>query len=72
MTTTQRPRLEKTTSGAPLLRIDDVFLVRGRSGAWLLDFTAVVAGRSKQVAVHIGRRRDLDLLVVELRGLNAK
>jgi hypothetical protein len=55
-----------------LLRIDDVFLVRGSSGAWLLDFTAVVAGRSKQVAVHIGRRRDLDLLLVELRGLNAK
>ena len=68
MTDTRGARLEHTAGGALMLRVDDVLLVRGSGGAWLIDLTAVVAGRTRQVAVHIGRRRELDLLLAELRG----
>ena len=68
MASSRGPRPEFTAEGAPLLRVDDVLVLRPWSGAWLIDFTTVVAGSTRHSAVSIGRHRDLDRLLIDPGG----
>jgi len=59
-------KVERTASGLPFLRLENVFLLRGHKGAWSVDFMAVVGHATTHVMVHIGRRRELDQLLARL------
>jgi hypothetical protein len=58
----QRPLVERSTSGNPMLRCDDVLLARDDRGAWILGLKLPVAGGHEYVHIRIGRHRALDRL----------
>ena len=62
----RRPVVERSESGGLILRFDNVLLVRGSRGTWLLDLQAHVGGGHRRVQVPIGRHKVFDRFAVEL------
>jgi hypothetical protein len=62
----RRPVAERSENGGLILRFDDVLLVRGNRGTWLLDLQAQVGGAHRRLQVPIGRHKLFDRFAVEL------
>ena len=62
----RRPVAERSESGGLILRFDNVLLVRGIRGTWLLDLQAHVGGAHRSLQVPIGRHKVFDGFAVEL------
>jgi hypothetical protein len=62
----RRPVVERSESGGPILRFDDVLLVRGSRGTWLLDLQTQLGGAHRRLQVPIGRHKVFDRLATEL------
>ena len=62
----RRSVVERSESGSLILRFDNVLLVRGSRGTWLLDVQAHVGGASRRVQVPIGRHKVFDRFAAEL------
>jgi hypothetical protein len=61
----RRPVAERSESGGLVLRFDDVLLLRGAGGTWLLDLEAQVGGSHRRLQVPIGRHKVFDLFAAE-------
>ena len=61
----RRPVAERSENGGLILRFDDVLLVRGNRGTWLLDLQAQVGGVHRRLQVPIGRHKVFDSFAVE-------
>jgi hypothetical protein len=57
---------ERSENGGLILRFDDVLLVRGNRGTWLLDLQTQVGGAHRRLQVPIGRHKVFDRFAVEL------
>jgi hypothetical protein len=64
----RRSVAERSDSGGLILRFDNVLLVRGSHGTWLLDLQARADGAHRRLQVPIGRHRVLDRFAAELLG----
>jgi hypothetical protein len=62
----RRPVAERSESGGLILRFDDVLLVRGNRGTWLLDVQTQVDGGQRRLQIPIGRHKVFDSLAAEL------
>ena len=62
----RRPVVERSESGGLILRFDNVLLVRGTHGTWLLDLQARADRAHRRLQVPIGRHRVLDRFAAEL------
>jgi hypothetical protein len=62
----RRPVAERSENGGLILRFDDVLLVRGNRGTWLLDVQTKVGGGPRRLQIPIGRHKVFDRLAVEL------
>ncbi len=62
----RRPAVERSESGGLILRFDDVLVVRGSHGTWLLDLQTQVGGAHRRLQVPIGRHKVFDRFAVEL------
>lgn len=62
----RRPVVERSESGGLILRFDNVLLVRGSRGTWLLDLQTQVGGAHRRLQVPIGRHKVFDKFAVEL------
>jgi hypothetical protein len=62
----RRPVAERSENGGLILRLDDVLLVRGNRGTWLLDVQTQVGGVRRRLQVPIGRHKVFDRFAVEL------
>ena len=62
----RRPMAERSESGGLMLRFDNVLLVRGIRGTWLLDLQAQVSGTHRRLQVPIGRHKVFDRFAVEV------
>ncbi len=49
------------------MRVDDVLLLRGDRGTWLIDLKVRSAGGSRSLQIPIGKHRAIDRLAWELR-----
>jgi hypothetical protein len=61
----RRPVAERSESGGLVLRFDDVLLLRGGSGTWLLDLEAQVGDTRRRLQVPIGRHKVFDRFAAE-------
>jgi hypothetical protein len=64
----RRPVAERSANGGLLLRFDDVLLIRGARGTWLLDVQALVGGAHRRMQIPIGRHKVFDRFAVEMLG----
>jgi hypothetical protein len=62
----RRPVAERSENGGLILRFDDVLLVRGNRGTWLLDVQTQVGGGQRRLQIPIGRHKVFDSLAAEL------
>jgi len=62
----QRHLLERSAGGGPILRCDDVLLLRGDRGTWLIDLQVKVGGVQRRLQVPIGRHKALSRLATEI------
>jgi hypothetical protein len=62
----RRPVAERFENGGLLLRFDDVLLVRGARGTWLLDVQALVGGAPRRMQIPIGRHKVFDRFALEV------
>ena len=62
----RRSVVERSESGSLILRFDNVLLVRGTRGTWLLDLQAHVGGAQRRLQVPIGRHKVFDRFAAEL------
>lgn len=62
----RRSLVERSESGGLILRFDNVLLVRGSRGTWLLDLQARAGGAHRPLQVPIGRHKVLDGFAAEL------
>ncbi|HVC43104.1 MAG TPA: hypothetical protein VND54_14085 [Candidatus Saccharimonadales bacterium] len=62
----RRPVAERSDSGGLMLRFDDVLLVRGNRGTWLLDVQTQVAGAHRRMQIPIGRHKVFDRFAAEV------
>jgi hypothetical protein len=62
----RRPVAERFENGGLLLRFDDVLLVRGARGTWLLDVQALVGGAQRRMQIPIGRHKVFDRFALEV------
>jgi hypothetical protein len=62
-----RPVVEETPDGQAVMRVDDVLLLRGDRGTWLIDLKVRSAGGSRSLQIPIGKHRAIDRLAWELR-----
>jgi hypothetical protein len=62
----RHPVAERSDNGGLILRFDDVLLVRGNRGTWLLDVQTQVGGAHRRLQVPIGRHKVFDRFAVEL------
>jgi len=62
----RRPVAERSENGSLTLRFDDVLLVRGSRGTWLLDVQTRVGGAHRRLQIPIGRHKVFDRFAVEL------
>jgi hypothetical protein len=62
----RRPVVERSESGGLILRFDNVLLVRGSRGTWLLDLQAHAGGAHRRLQVPIGRHKVFDGFAAEL------
>ena len=66
--THRRPVAERSANGGLLLRFDDVLLIRGARGTWLLDVQALVGGANRHMQIPIGRHKVLERFALETLG----
>jgi hypothetical protein len=62
----RRPVAERSENGGLLLRFDDVLLVRGARGTWLLDLQTPVGSAHRHIQVPIGRHKVFDRFALEM------
>ena len=62
----RRPVAERSENGDLILRFDDVLLVRGNRGTWLLDVQTQVGGTHRRLQIPIGRHKVFDRFAMEL------
>ncbi len=62
----RRPVAERSENGGLILRFDDVLLLRGNRGTWLLDVQTQVGGAHRRLQIPIGRHKVFDRFAVEL------
>jgi hypothetical protein len=58
--------VERSESGGLILRFDNVLLVRGGRGTWLLDLETQVGSAHRRLQVPIGRHKVFDRFAAEL------
>lgn len=68
----RHPALEHSSTGGTILRLDDVLIVRGTYGTWLLDVQIDVGVDRVRLQVPIGRHKALDRLASRLARAEAK
>jgi hypothetical protein len=49
------------------MRVDDVLLLRGERGTWLIDIKVPSTGGCRSLQIPIGKHRAIDRLAWELR-----
>jgi hypothetical protein len=59
---------ERSESGGLILRFDDVLLLRGNRGTWLLDLQTEEGRARRHIQVPIGRHKVFDRFALELLG----
>jgi len=62
----RRPVAERSKDGGLILRFDDVLLVRGSRGTWLLDLQTEMGVAHRRLQVPIGRHKVFDRFAMEL------
>jgi hypothetical protein len=62
----RRPVAERTENGGLILRFDDVLLVRGTRGTWLLDLQTVWGSSHRRMQVPIGRHNVFERFALEM------
>ena len=62
----RRPVAERSENGGLILRFDDVLLLRGNRGTWLLDVQTQVGGAHRRLQIPIGRHKVFDRFAVGL------
>ena len=67
----RRPVVERSESGDLILRFDNVLLVRGSRGTWLLDLETQVGGAHRRMQVPVGRHKVFDKFASEILGADA-
>jgi hypothetical protein len=60
------PVAERSENGGVILRFDDVLLMRGNRGTWLLDVQMLVGGGHRRLQVPIGRHKVFDRFAMEM------
>jgi hypothetical protein len=58
--------VERSASGGVILKFDNVLLLRGNSGTWLLDLQVQVGDAHRRLQVPIGRHKVFDRFAAEL------
>ena len=64
--THRHPAAERSEAGGVILRFEDVLLIRGNRGTWLLDLQALVGSAHRRIQVPIGRHKVFDRFALEL------
>ena len=64
----RHPVAERSESGAVILRFDDVLLIRGDRGTWLLDLQTLLGSGRRRIQVPIGRHKVFDRFALEMLG----
>lgn len=62
------PVAERSEHGGVILRFDDVLLMRGNRGTWLLDVQTLAGGAHRRMQVPIGRHKVFDRFALEMLG----
>lgn len=62
----RRPVAERSANGGLLLRFDDVLLIRGARGTWLLDLQTLVGSAHRHIQIPIGRHKVFDTFALEM------
>jgi hypothetical protein len=58
--------VERSASGNLILKFDNVLLLRGGRGTWLLDLQVQVGDAQRRLQVPIGRHKVFDRFAAEL------
>jgi hypothetical protein len=58
--------VERSASGGLILRFDNVLLMRGGRGTWLLDLQVQVGDTQRRLQVPIGRHKVFDRFASEI------
>jgi hypothetical protein len=58
--------VERSASGGLILRFDNVLLMRGGRGTWLLDLQVQVGDAQRRLQVPIGRHKVFDRFASEI------
>jgi hypothetical protein len=58
--------VERSASGSLILKFDNVLLLRGGRGTWLLDLQVQVGDAQRRLQVPIGRHKVFDRFAAEL------
>ncbi|MFZ0129998.1 MAG: hypothetical protein WB808_10200 [Candidatus Dormiibacterota bacterium] len=62
-----RPVVQESPNGQAVMRVDDVLLLRGERGTWLIDINVRSSRGSRSLQIPIGKHRAIDRLAWELR-----
>ena len=62
----QQSVVERSASGGVILRFDNVLLLRGARGTWLLDVQVHVGDVQRRLQVPIGRHKVFDRFAAEI------
>jgi hypothetical protein len=62
----RRPVAERSENGGLILRFDDVLLMRGARGTWLLDVQTPRGSAHRRIQVPIGRHKVFDRFALEM------
>jgi hypothetical protein len=60
------PVAERSENGGVVLRFDDVLLMRGNRGTWLIDVQTLVGSAHRRMQVPIGRHKVFDRFALEM------
>jgi hypothetical protein len=62
----QQSVVERSPGGGVILRFDNVLLMRGGRGTWLLDLQVRVGDTQRRLQVPIGRHKVFDRFAAEI------
>jgi hypothetical protein len=68
----QQSVVERSPSGGVILRFDNVLLLRGGRGTWLLDLQVHVGDTQRRLQVPIGRHKVFDRFAAEIMHVESR